>query len=143
MVKISIGTAQFGSPYGVANKTGVPSLLEIQMILEYAKDVGVKHIDTAMGYGLSETFLGKNNIEGFEVVSKLKKVPSDCEDVFSWVDNQVKTSLKRLNVSFLGGLLVHYPEDMLGLNADKLAIALKQVKSLGLVKKNRDIDLRS
>ena len=52
--KISLGSAQFGMDYGVANDNGKPTYLKVSNILNKARDLGIKNIDTASVYGKSE-----------------------------------------------------------------------------------------
>ena len=54
MTKISIGSAQWGSEYGISNISGIPSLETINKIITYAKSNGIKMIDTAGIYGNAE-----------------------------------------------------------------------------------------
>ena len=56
--KFCIGTAQFGSDYGIANQRGKVSAQEIEAILRYAFDNEIRTLDTAYSYG-SEEVLGQ------------------------------------------------------------------------------------
>ena len=58
-MKLVIGSAQFGSNYGLSNKVGELKTNEIKKILNFANKVGIREIDTAIGYGNSEKKLGK------------------------------------------------------------------------------------
>ena len=62
-------------------------------------------------------------------------LPKDCVDINSWVEENVKLSLKRLGIPSLYGLLVHRSESLLGNSGNKLINALKTIKLNGLVKK--------
>ena len=55
--KLAIGTAQFGSIYGIANKTGKIKYSEAKEIIKFAKKNNIKTIDTASAYGESEKLL--------------------------------------------------------------------------------------
>ena len=57
--KITIGSAQFGSNYGVSNLNGELDSPEIIKILNYAYSIGINTIDTAQLYGNSESKIGK------------------------------------------------------------------------------------
>jgi len=57
--KLTLGTVQFGMPYGIANKTGCPSYNEVREIMRTAWENGVSSLDTAATYGSSEEVLGK------------------------------------------------------------------------------------
>ncbi len=53
-----LGGAQFGMPYGIANRAGKPGDDELHAILALAEAAGVSHLDTAAGYGDSEHRIG-------------------------------------------------------------------------------------
>lgn len=55
---ITLGTVQFGLPYGIANRAGCPSDEEIMSILKTASSGGITRLDTARSYGTSEARLG-------------------------------------------------------------------------------------
>jgi len=57
--KIALGTVQFGQDYGVANESGQVSAHECSLIMDEASSRGINMIDTAIGYGNSETVLGQ------------------------------------------------------------------------------------
>ena len=48
-----LGTAQFGSHYGVVNSDGCPSDKEVKSIVETMIENGVNFLDTAFAYGNS------------------------------------------------------------------------------------------
>ena len=56
--RLGLGTAQFGLPYGVANRTGQVPYPLVLRILERAAGRGITLIDTAPAYGTSEASLG-------------------------------------------------------------------------------------
>ncbi len=53
-----LGTVQLGLPYGIANKTGMPSVDEARAIIDEALRLGVTCFDTAQAYGESEKRVG-------------------------------------------------------------------------------------
>lgn len=54
-----LGTAQFGTGYGIANQIGRPSYQTVLKILECAAANGVNCLDTAPTYGDSEKIIGR------------------------------------------------------------------------------------
>ena len=52
--KIILGTAQFGTNYGIANKSGKIKYNEIFKILNYLKKNKINSLDTASSYIKSE-----------------------------------------------------------------------------------------
>ena len=133
--KLAIGTAQFGSVYGVANKAGCVPEDEVHRILVKAKQEGIDMLDTASGYGKSETVLGRDSTNGWKIVSKLGALPGECVNVKEWVVDQVEGSLRRLNVSSLYALLIHNPDQLFESRGREIISALQALKSAGLVKK--------
>ena len=49
--KLTLGTAQFGMPYGLSKKE--VNLEEVDKILNYSKKIGIKSLDTAPSYNNS------------------------------------------------------------------------------------------
>ena len=67
MNKLALGTAQFGSKYGITNNRGQVEFKEAEQILKLAKNSNIDLIDTAIGYGNSEKVLGKIGSYSLEV----------------------------------------------------------------------------
>lgn len=135
MSRLALGTVQFGLDYGVANRQGQVPLAEVQAILEYAESLGMDTLDTAIAYGNSEERLGEIGVGQWRVISKLPALPIGCADIGQWVRQSVDESLGRLHVSYLHGLLLHRPEQLLGTHGDALYAALRQLVADGLVRK--------
>jgi len=88
-----LGSAQFGSDYGIANKYGKVKYTEIKKILSFAYKKGINTIDTASGYGISEQIIGKylndNPEQRWSIITKL----SGPLELFK---KQIRTSIIRL-----------------------------------------------
>lgn len=108
--KLGIGTAQFGQRYGISNKFGKVSQSEAENILNLAKLNSIDIIDTAISYN-SESCLGNIGVKEYKVVTKLPPVPNGVKNICEWIDLQIKSSLKRLRVNSVYGLLLHNSED--------------------------------
>lgn len=135
MNRISLGTAQFGSKYGVANLGDRVSHDEMCAILKFAISSGVDLIDTAMSYGDSEMRLGMFGVKSFKIISKLPPLPRNCDDVPSWVRCKVNESLLNLRVDHLYGLLLHQPLQLLGDDGAVLYKTLENLRADGYIKK--------
>lgn len=133
--RFALGTVQFGMNYGIANKQGQVAASEIGRILELALANSVQMLDTAMDYGQSEECLGVNGVVDFDVITKLSALPDGLVDVEKWVHAKVESSLTRLNISSLKGLLLHRPAQLSGPSGRALAKALCDLKNAGLVEK--------
>ena len=98
MNKLSLGSAQFGLDYGIANQSGKTKFKEVKKILKLAKKSKIDLIDTAISYGDSEKVIGDIGETDFKFISKLPAIPNNCLDIYSWVQKNVRNSLKQLSV---------------------------------------------
>jgi aryl-alcohol dehydrogenase-like predicted oxidoreductase len=131
MSRLALGTVQFGLKYGVANESGQVSAPQIAAILERARSCGLDTLDTAIGYGESESRLGEAGIAGWHVVTKLPPLPAGTVSVAEWVESQVAASMRRLRVEGLDGLLLHRPADLLGPAGSSYVAALQSLRDRG------------
>lgn len=74
--RLTLGSAQWGMPYGIANHAGPPDAAELERMLTRARDAGVRAIDTARAYGEAEARIGGMlpavpSAEGWRVITKL------------------------------------------------------------------------
>lgn len=133
--RLALGTVQFGLPYGIANDAGQVSSLEVKAMLQFAAAHGIDTLDTAIAYGESETRLGEFGMQGFKVVTKLPAVPEDCVDISNWMEEQIATSLSRLGVTSVHGLLLHRAEQLIGSKGKAIYNKLQDFKNSGRVEK--------
>lgn len=133
--RLTLGTVQFGLKYGVANRHGQVSFDEANSIIQLAIKNGIDTLDTAISYGNSEEVLGNIGVSDWNVISKLPAIPDDNDNLNLWLKNIITTSLKRLNVDSLYGLLLHRPQQLLGNNGDNLYHELQNLQSEGKVRK--------
>jgi aryl-alcohol dehydrogenase-like predicted oxidoreductase len=134
-VRLALGTAQFGMPYGISNKSGQTSQLEAKNILDMASASGVDTLDTAVAYGDSETTLGRVGVAGWNVISKIPPMPVCSVSGSDWVLRHLKASLSNLKIDQLNGVLLHAPEQLLSSDGAEVIEGLEKAKLLGLVKK--------
>lgn len=130
-MKLALGTAQFGMPYGIVNKSGRVAQEEVKAILQVARLNGIDTLDTAIGYGESENALGTAGVRAFKVVTKLSAVPDQCADVANWITDQVDNSLRRLGLNAVYGLLLHRPTQLTEAGGRDLYDALIAMKNAG------------
>jgi spore coat polysaccharide biosynthesis protein SpsF (cytidylyltransferase family)/aryl-alcohol dehydrogenase-like predicted oxidoreductase len=118
---ITLGTAQFGFTYGVANRTGRPDEDEARTILGMALEAGVTHLDTARAYGDAEIRIGrllpKRAGDRLHIVSKLSALADLPDDVSSRevanaVDASVYGSCRDLSRSRIDVMMFHRSADM-------------------------------
>jgi len=127
--KLAIGTAQFGSSYGIANKIGRVEKKETVRILDFLKKKNILTIDTAKQYGQSEKIIGdylRNKPNNEWVI--ITKVKSNGVSLI----NQLYDSINRLGV-LPDVVLAHSAEDYLNpkyckeLHSLKLNLGIKKI----------------
>ena len=103
--KIILGTVQFGLDYGINNHAGKPSKVQVNEMLSYAFDSGVRFLDSAEAYGDSHIIIGDfhraNPNKHFNIITKLPNVIDDS------VESKIELYLGQLGVSKLHALLFH------------------------------------
>ncbi|NOT95777.1 MAG: aldo/keto reductase [Nitrospira sp.] len=134
-MRLALGTAQFGLPYGIANQAGQVTRPAARAMLDIAAANGIDTLDTAIAYGESETCLGEVGVQGFKLVTKLPAIPAGCDGIRGWVQAQVNASLARLGVKAVYGLLLHRPDQLLDAGGAAIYQALQSLKEAGLVQK--------
>ena len=134
-MKLTLGTAQFGLDYGVANAIGQVDKDETIKILTFAKQEGIDTLDTAIEYGDSEKRLGQAGIGSWNIITKLPEARVEHSDINYWVNSQINNSLLRLNVLSVYGILLHRPLQLLEKNGPQLWNSLKGLKERSVVKK--------
>jgi len=135
ITKIALGTAQFGVPYGVANRIGKIAENDVKNILSAANHEGIDTLDTAAAYGDSEAVLGRMNVNSWKVVTKISTIPESVDFSPAWVENEFKQSLEKLRVNCVYGLLLHSPNQLFGRHGADLLSSLIKFKKDGLVRK--------
>lgn len=133
--RLALGTAQFGSNYGIANKHGRVPHEEVKSILSMCRLNGINLIDTAIAYGDSESCLGLSGVSKFNVVTKLPRLPKDCINIADWVRIEVAASMARLQTPEIYGLLFHHSHDLTGPDGSGLYDAVQELRDEGLVMK--------
>ncbi len=134
-MKLALGTAQFGMPYGISNTVGQINEVDAQLIIKRSEDIGINTIDTAVVYGESELCLGHIGIGGWRVITKLPEVPANCLSIDTWVREQLKNSFNRLCVKNVTGLMLHRPMQLSQPMGSELWHVLLELKHEGLVEK--------
>lgn len=137
MPKISLGTVQFGTNYGVNSVDGQVKPNEVEKILTYARSKGVDLLDTAPAYGNSQQILGMANISNFKVVTKTRHFGSskiNHNDIVLLADD-FHNSLRALNQESVYGILVHNAGDLLKLGGRQIFDHLLELKEMGKVMK--------
>ena len=138
-MKLGLGTAQFGSNYGISNTFGQTRLDEAFKILEFAASVGIKVLDTAYLYGDSEQVLGKclSGDHKFQIVTKTPKFSDEeiARDDARMLEEAFQQSLFRMGQKSVYGLLLHDANNLLCDHGGLLIERMLDLKQRGLVRK--------
>jgi aryl-alcohol dehydrogenase-like predicted oxidoreductase len=134
MIRLALGTVQFGLNYGVANVSGQVGQSEVAAILDRAAAAGIDTLDTAIAYGQSEAALGRAGVKNWRVITKLPALPQEVAAVPRWIDDQIDGSLRRLGITQLEAVLLHRGDDLLGRHGEEYLQALIDAKKSGLTR---------
>lgn len=139
--RMTLGAAQLGFDYGIANVAGKPVRTAALDILETAVQGGITCIDTAPGYGDSEdvigSFIDTNSCSsGCTVITKLPALDLRADATFTEVHDVVRKhvtgSLERLHLKRLPIYLLHRASDLESYGANILH-SLTELKREGLI----------
>ena len=134
-MKLALGTAQFGLPYGISNQDGVTKLKEIKKIINHSSECGIDTIDTAKNYGDCEKLLGDVGVNKFKVVTKIPITGPENINVKTWIKSNIEDSLNKLNLDTLYAVLVHDADFNKRSNAFDSFSELENLKSSGNINK--------
>ena len=139
--EITLGTAQLGMPYGIANRTGRPSDAEAIQIVRTAIAHGVTAIDTARAYEQSESVIGRALSGAWrsraEVITKLDFPVSvtstaNCADIRNAVDASVNQSRQELQTETIQVLLLHSWAHYRAWNGEAWS-RLRELRDIGII----------
>ena len=136
LTKLFIGTAQFGSNYGIANQTGRVKMADIKKIKQLALSKGIRTIYTARSYGLNaegEKRLASVGVDEFTTLAKLP-VTKPSKNRIIWVINNIRQSLKNLKLKSFDTVFVHNINYLFDKNGKKIYEGLIKAKKMGLTK---------
>lgn len=132
-MKVALGGVQFGRDYGISNHEGMCPEPELRRILDYAWPQGVRLIDTAPSYGVSEQAIGAV-LEGGEKFQIVTKVPPQVGSAEA-MERTFRESLTKLRMDAAYGLLMHSCSDLLNPGGTEIYEGLIRLRREGLVKK--------
>ena len=133
--RLAIGSAQFGSSYGISNKSGIVGQQELKNIINLAKFNGIDMLDTATSYGKAQSSLGLVGVKSFKVITKIPVFTFQTVEIDNMIKDFIYQSLKQLALNKLYGVLIHDSAMLLGPNAETIFNSLKKLQSDGLTKK--------
>jgi aryl-alcohol dehydrogenase-like predicted oxidoreductase len=139
MIKIGLGTVQFGLDYGISNQQGKVPQDEVYKILHTAYESGVRVLDTAAAYGTSEGVLGELMEPDwqFNIVTKIPVIGTrySSNEIGTFIQKTFRESLQKLRKESIYSLMFHDADDLRNENADEAFDMLVSLKRDGLIKK--------
>jgi aryl-alcohol dehydrogenase-like predicted oxidoreductase len=139
MTQLALGTVQFGTDYGITNRSGRVAEQEVREIVLAAVNAGVSVLDTAAAYGDAEYVVGRCLPPGSRLRIVTKTVPLRTEHIDSGSLNKVSQGIERsmelLMRPQLDGVMVHHAKDLLVPGGDKLFALLQAEQAQGRIGK--------
>ncbi len=133
-MEIVIGTATFGTDYGVANQGRVQSETKALEILAEAQHLEFFDLDTSPEYQNAEEVIGKFHTSHpkFNCYSKISRsmINSPTEAVLS-----LQKSLKLMKIDSLQGLYFHNPNELLAKDSKDIENRIDLIVETGRVQK--------
>lgn len=113
---LTLGTAQLGMPYGIANAATMPTAAEAGAVFDAAWAGGVRCVDTARAYGEAETRLGewlRGRAPRPLVITKFPPLDAASpEAAVAALDAHLRASLAALGLESVDGWLAHRAADL-------------------------------
>lgn len=131
MTGLLLGTAQFGSAYGVTNTIGRLHDDDVMDILELARLRGIQTFDTAADYGDSQERLGRLAPAGSQYVTKFSLPESGELDADALWDRSRRT----LAVDTLAGVMFHRIADLTDPRCEDALALLREARAAGTIER--------
>jgi len=132
MASLILGTATFGTGYGVANNGLILSDESVREIIVAAQCLGITEFDTAPAYGNAESKLGEFlNYDLAPMISS--KISKENTKTVKLMLESVKNTLKRTRASKLRNLYLHDPDALFGKSASEVIAGFTELLASGLV----------
>jgi aryl-alcohol dehydrogenase-like predicted oxidoreductase len=129
LTRLILGTAQFGSAYGITNAVGRLSNDSVSDLLRLARSSGIETFDTAADYGDSQDRMGALAAPGAQYITKFH-LPDDGGDSTALL---FEASRAVLRVNTLYGVMFHRMSDLRDARASRTVALLQQAISDGIV----------
>jgi aryl-alcohol dehydrogenase-like predicted oxidoreductase len=131
MAHLILGTATFGTGYGIANIGKYTEVKSVQEIVNSSQQTGINDFDTAPSYGPAEEYLGSflDHTKQPKISTKISRESATSAKLML---SSVRSSLLRTKVKKFDNLYLHDPEALNGPGASETIAGLKEVIELGL-----------
>lgn len=139
-MKLTLGTVQFGLPYGKKSQDSLIAEKDVFDLLEMAQSLGITSFDCAQAYGSAEVRLGNARQQNIlksdtRIITKVlmpeKLQPELLEELAA---HQVQNSCRHLQVDSLDTVLLHRYTDRWA-HQEAYWQALLHLKNQGIIKK--------
>lgn len=130
MVNLILGTATFGTAYGIANKGEKTEKSSVQEIIKKSQQIGINHFDTAPSYGSAEEDLGSFLDRTTQPKISTKISRENCKSAKLMVSS-VKDSLLRAGVKRFDNLYLHDADVLIGRGAAETIEGLEEIIDQG------------
>ncbi len=137
--ELVLGTAQFGLRYGITNHVGQVRSEEVRAIVDAAVANGIRWVDTARGYGTSESALAQS-LAAHSDVRVITKVPALASfghlgvALTERIIESTRESSRQLGRDPVDMVLCHSASDLSGAEGAELASAMWRLQDEGLVR---------
>jgi len=130
---LALGTANFGSNYGINNSVGILTDSQVEEMLQLSAILGIDKLDTASGYGRAEELIGNYWPTNLSVNVMTKLSSANCADSETFFDT-VKNSLALSKQGSLWAVLLHDSSILLNDGSKNLIHDLRQLLDSGATK---------
>jgi aryl-alcohol dehydrogenase-like predicted oxidoreductase len=131
-LELILGTATFGTGYGIANGGFKLRKSSVKEIVWKAQSLGISHFDTAPAYGAGEQLLGRYlNHQSEPRVSS--KISNDSAQSVELMISSVKRTLKKTGAKKLTNLYLHDPEALFSPKVNETIAGLRVLIDMKLV----------
>ncbi|WKL58211.1 aldo/keto reductase [Asticcacaulis sp. ZE23SCel15] len=130
---LGLGSAQFGTDYGISNPRGRVTEDEVRHILQYAADCKILPIDVAFYDGDVERILGR--CWPFPSPFKPQIRTQSLDKGLDWIEARLKRSVDHMGLARAHAALVDCPEDLMGAGGADLWRRLETLRGNGMISK--------
>jgi aryl-alcohol dehydrogenase-like predicted oxidoreductase len=111
-MKLVLGAAQFGLPYGITNyNKSMPDDSELEAILDYALSNGIQTIDTAEAYGEANTRIKKyhrRSSHKFHIINKILRFSLESKSQLHFLKESLKRDKEELDIPTFDCIMLHH-----------------------------------
>jgi aryl-alcohol dehydrogenase-like predicted oxidoreductase len=132
-MKLAIGGVQFGKNYGLVDGKKIKNY-EFKKIEKLILRSDIKFIDTSINYGSSEKIIGSSNFNKLNIITKIK-LPEKNINIDKWVEKKIRSSLTKLKINKIYGVLIHDYKDLFGIRGKKFLKYLYHLKDKKIIQK--------